>query len=324
LKTKNLFKKHLLILTALSICPLLLVACSEPPAVLPAANETNQANSQIEIDLLGTKYEANVDGEGRLESGIWVTSAGGLIGLSIDQNTVINDPAGEPVPLIQASIDPNPPSPPEDTQIMGLVYELAPPEALLTPQVKLTIGYNSEEIPEGTAEDDIYIASYEDGQWQKLLYKQVDSASHRVTTQIDHFARYAVLAPYEENTIAPTTDSSDRVNADRVDVVYFHRAQRCNSCVYAEDQTVYTLETYFSEELTSGIITFQSVNVQDEANAALIEQYGAYTSQLFIRTIQGDTEYIEEVIEFWQFIGDDEGFSNLITTKITEALEGAG
>jgi len=324
LKTKSPFKKHLLVLTALFICPLLLVACSEPSAVLPAANETDQTNSQIEIDLLGTRYEANVDGEGRLESGIQATSADGQIGLSIDPNTVINGPAGESVPIIQASVDPNPPSPPEDTQIIGLVYELAPPEALLTPQVKLTIGYNPEEIPEGTAEDDIYIASYEDGQWQKLLYKQVDSTSDRVTTQIDHFARYAVLAPYEENIVAPTTDSSDRVNADSVDVVYFHRAQRCHSCTYAEDQTVYTLETYFSEELTNGIITFQSVNVQDEANAALIEKYGAYTSQLFIRTIQGDTEYIEEVIEFWQFIEDDEGFSSLIITKITEALEGTG
>lgn len=324
MKTPSSFKKQLLVLTVLSICPLLLVACTEPPTTSPATNETDQTNSQIEIDLLGTKYEANVDDQGRVESGIQVTSADGLIGLAIDPNTIINGPAGEPAPLIKASVDPNPPSPPEDTQIIGVVYELTPQEAVSTAPIKLTIGYNPEEIPEGTVEDDIYIASYEDGQWQQILYKQLDSTSHRVTTQIDHFTRYAVLAPYEENIVAPTTDPSDMVNTDRVDVVYFHRAQRCHSCTYAEEQTIYTLETYFSEELTSGIVTFQSVNVQDDANAALIDKYGAYTSQLFINTVQGDTESIEEVIEFWQFIEDDEGFSSLIITKITEALEGTG
>ena len=90
MKTKNPFKKHLLVLTALSVCPLLLVACNEPPAVVPPANETDQTISQIEIYLLDTRYEANVDDQGRVESGIQATSADGLIGISIDQNTVIS------------------------------------------------------------------------------------------------------------------------------------------------------------------------------------------------------------------------------------------
>jgi len=38
--------------------------------------------------------------------------------------------------------------------------------------------------------------------------------------------------------------------------------------------------------------------------------------------IKGDEEYIEAVIEFWDFIDDDEGFSQLIRTKVTNALEG--
>lgn len=105
-------------------------------------------------------------------------------------------------------------------------------------------------------------------------------------------------------------------------MVYFHRAQRCHSCQYAEEQTLLTLESYFADELESGEITFSSVNVQDENNTDIIEQYGAYSSQLFINVVEGDNENIEEVIEFWDFIDDDEGFSLLIRTKITDALVG--
>lgn len=130
-------------------------------------------------------------------------------------------------------------------------------------------------------------------------------------------------------TASPTTPSAangsetgSTSELERVDVVYFHRTNRCHSCMYAEEQTWYTLATYFINELESGKITFKSINVQDENSSAIIEKYGAYGPQLFISTIKGDEEYIEAVIEFWDFIDDDEGFSQLIRTKVTNALEG--
>jgi len=76
--------------------------------------------------------------------------------------------------------------------------------------------------------------------------------------------------------------------------------------------------------MSSGKLTFKSVDVQDASNAAIIEKFGAYTSQLFINTVTGDTEHIEHVTEIWQFIGNDEAFCQLVKTKIEKALEGAG
>ena len=62
--------------------------------------------------------------------------------------------------------------------------------------------------------------------------------------------------------------------------------------------------------------------MQDENNAEIIEKYGAFGPQLFISVLEGNTESIEEVQEFWDFIDDDEGFSNLIIDKVNEALKG--
>jgi len=57
---------------------------------------------------------------------------------------------------------------------------------------------------------------------------------------------------------------------ERVDVVYFHRARRCYACMYAEEITRYSIETYFKDELASGKVTFETINVEDEENTAIV------------------------------------------------------
>ncbi len=128
----------------------------------------------------------------------------------------------------------------------------------------------------------------------------------------------------EESTPIPAPEPGTTSEVDRVDVVYFHRTNRCYSCIYAETGILYTLETYFEKEMSSGKLAFKSVDVQDASNAAIIKKYDAYTSQLFINAVTGDTEHIEHVSEIWQFIGNDEAFCNVVRTKIEKALEGAG
>jgi len=111
--------------------------------------------------------------------------------------------------------------------------------------------------------------------------------------------------------------------ADRVDVVYFHRTQRCYTCLYAEEQTQYTLETYFADELASGKVTFQSINVKDEANADIVEKYNnASYLTLCINTVRDGTDHIEVVTAIWLVIGDDEAFVEIVRNKIDKSLSG--
>ena len=73
------------------------------------------------------------------------------------------------------------------------------------------------------------------------------------------------------STTPPPSDTS-LGPADRVDVVYFHRTQRCPKCIHAEESINYTVETYFADELASGKVTFQVLDVQDEENAAIVKK----------------------------------------------------
>jgi hypothetical protein len=130
-------------------------------------------------------------------------------------------------------------------------------------------------------------------------------------------------SPTESDNPTLPAITEPQAEVSQVNIVYFHRTNRCHLCKYSEAQTRATLDTNFADELASGKITFVSVDVQDESNAAIIGKYGAYGPQLFISVLKGDTESITEVQEFWDFIDDDEGFSSLIIDKVNEALEAA-
>lgn len=121
----------------------------------------------------------------------------------------------------------------------------------------------------------------------------------------------------------PNDPDTPPTRTDKVEVVYFYRPQRCYSCVYAEETTLYTLENYFADELASGKITWATYDVTAEENAAIVEEYGAYSSSLFINTIVNGTDHIETVSDIWLVIGDDEAFAELVKSKIEQSLSGA-
>ena len=120
----------------------------------------------------------------------------------------------------------------------------------------------------------------------------------------------------------PSTSNTSSVPADRVEVVYFHRTQRCTGCIYAEAGISYTVETYFADELASGKVTFEVFNVEDKENATIVKKYGAFTSSLFINTIRDGTDHIEEVMDIWFLLDNDEAFVEVVKSKIEKSLKG--
>ena len=128
--------------------------------------------------------------------------------------------------------------------------------------------------------------------------------------------------PANHPPASDTASNTSSGTAGRIEVVYFHRTQRCYSCRYVEAETRYTVETYFEDELASGTVTFQVINIQDEANADIVKKYGAYTSSLFINTVRDGTDHIEETIDLYLLIGRDEAFGNALRSKIQKSLEG--
>jgi len=122
-----------------------------------------------------------------------------------------------------------------------------------------------------------------------------------------------VPEPEESSSLPPSIDNG-------VEVVYFHRAQRCSGCIHAQDMTEYTLNTYFADELESGEIVFMALNLQDANNSAMVQKFGAYTSSLFLNDVSNGIDDIDELTDIWFVLWDDEEFVDVLKTAIEECL----
>ncbi|MCL0097425.1 serine/threonine protein kinase, partial [Dehalococcoidia bacterium] len=119
----------------------------------------------------------------------------GLVHLTIDQGTIglIN---GKPLAEIVMVEMQAPPPPPEDTEIIGLVYDAGPDGATFNPPTTLTFTYDPALIPEGVAEENLVIAllDIDAGEWVELV-SIVDPVANIITTQVSHFTAFTILAP---------------------------------------------------------------------------------------------------------------------------------
>ncbi len=71
-----------------------------------------------------------------------------------------------------------------------------------------------------------------------------------------------------------------QTNKDVVEVLYFHGAQRCATCMAIEKSTKALVETAYAEPLKSGKLVFRSVDITKEE--ALAERYEVSWSSLIL------------------------------------------
>jgi len=130
--------------------------------------------------------------------------------------------------------------------------------------------------------------------------------------------------PKPSNPIQTTTPPDESSTLpDRVDVIYFHRPQRCVTCLCFEERVRYVVSTYFQNELNSGKMTFGVYDIGDSKNADIVNKYGAIGSQLFINTIKDDTDHIRDIQDIWSWhcTSNKQSFDQKVKNVIDQSLE---
>ena len=122
-----------------------------------------------------------------------------------------------------------------------------------------------------------------------------------------------------EGKTAPKTSSAGRI-ADKLEVYYFYRTQRCYSCLTIGEYVGKTISEYYSEQIKQGKIDYQEINIDLAKNKELARKFQAGGSSLFINAIQGEKDNIENVMEVWRLTGDEARFKNFLKQKIDTLL----
>ena len=111
-----------------------------------------------------------------------------------------------------------------------------------------------------------------------------------------------------------------------VEVAYFHTKRRCGPCTYIEIRTQHNIETYFQDDLSSGMLAFNVYELGLKENEAVATKYQAVGSQLFIDTVKDGKDNIQHIEAVWdkEYLDDQEKFDALIQDLVKDALETAG
>ncbi|MGB5418418.1 nitrophenyl compound nitroreductase subunit ArsF family protein [Algibacter sp.] len=107
----------------------------------------------------------------------------------------------------------------------------------------------------------------------------------------------------------------------KIEVLDFHSTHRCMTCNAIESNTKYTLDTYFSNELKANKITFQVINVDEEANEKMAEKFEASGTALILNVIKNGKENKIDLTEFAFMEGNNQdAFSKELKSKIDAQL----
>ena len=171
-----------------------------PTPALPSTGE------EIRTNLFGTEASFPISPSGEMLETIEAVSEDEMLTLTILKGTIALDKDDNPLTSLEAEVDTSPPSPPEDTSIIGLAYDFGPDGANFNPPVTLTRSYDPNDIPEDVAAEDLVLAWYDEGadKWVELDCV-VNISNNTITASIEHFTTFAIIGAVIsiEPTLAP-------------------------------------------------------------------------------------------------------------------------
>jgi hypothetical protein len=93
-------------------------------------------------------------------------------------------------------------------------------------------------------------------------------------------------------------EAAEKAKKTTLDVYYFHRTDRCATCMSIEENTKNALDTYFSDELKEGTIRFYSICYEGDTDQEAIEKYKADAPGLYLTKVKKGKETTKDVTDF--------------------------
>ena len=142
------------------------------------------------------KYvQAYSTASGKFIKDIYITSKDNNVSLDIAKDTVglIH---GDSLYTICIDKMLDPPDVPQDTLLIGSIYDISPDDATFSPGITMTIAFDPDSIPEGTSTENLVIAMWDEdtGEWEDLEGSSVDLADNTVSALVSHFTAFAILS----------------------------------------------------------------------------------------------------------------------------------
>lgn len=131
---------------------------------------------------------------------------------------------------------------------------------------------------------------------------------------------FLLIAPF----VACTAQSSNKEvktsisNSDKIEVYYFHFTSRCTTCRTVEARAKENLEALYPAEVKKGLITFNSLNLEEQSTNPVAEKLGVTGQTLLL--VKGDTKINLTNEGFMYTVARPEKFKEIINEKVESLM----
>jgi len=126
--------------------------------------------------------------------------------------------------------------------------------------------------------------------------------------------RTADTRPAQEEPVAQTDH--------RLMAYYFHRTQRCRTCLTIEAYAEEALKGAFPKALETGELEWRTANLDEPANEHFVEDYQLAASSLVLVDTQGGEQKGWRNLErVWELVGDELKFKAYVEAAVLNYLE---
>jgi len=103
-----------------------------------------------------------------------------------------------------------------------------------------------------------------------------------------------------------------------IEVYYFHMTVRCATCLAIESEARKNVEMLYPGEISSGKITFTSLNLDEEGGRAIGDQFDVKGQTLIIVSGDKESDITREAFQYAE--GEPVMFASVIKEKIDSLL----
>ena len=122
-------------------------------------------------------------------------------------------------------------------------------------------------------------------------------------------------------TIIDTVARAADAPKDRVVAMYFHRTQRCPTCLKMGSYSEEAVATGFASEVKNGQVGFYFIDFQDEKNARYATAYNVTGPALIVAKISDNkVASYSNLEEIWSKVGDKPAFLRYVQENVRTAM----
>jgi len=107
-------------------------------------------------------------------------------------------------------------------------------------------------------------------------------------------------------------------NSDKIEAYYFHFTARCTTCRTVEAKAKEDLESLYPNQVKQGLITFQSLNLEETQYKTLADKLGVSGQTLLL--VKGDQKINLTNEGFMYAVAKPEKFKEIIKEKVDGLL----